>query len=106
MGQDTSIRHVLNLYQTFAKEKREANGFRIQLASNNSREALMNLKARFMMIYPETDAYLEYQSPQFKLRAGDFRKRSEAETMLEEVRKDFPAAFIVPDKIIIEGVQW
>ena len=104
--QDTSILHVLNLYQTFAKEKRQVNGYRIQLGWNSNRQELMNLKAKFIQQYPDKAAYVEYSPPQFKLRVGDFKTRYEADTFLNDVRKYFPSAFIVPDKIVIEGVEW
>ena len=104
--QDSSVQRVLNLYQTFAKEKRQVNGFRIQLASNNSRQELLNIKGRFMQEFPEFTAYIEYSAPQFKLRVGDFRTRGEADESLREIRIYFAPAFIVPDKILIEGVPW
>ena len=104
--QDTSITRVLNLYQTFAKEKRQTNGYRIQLATNNSRQALMDMKAKFLQQFPDVNAYLEYQAPQFKLRVGDFRSRGEAEQFVNDVRIGFSSAFVVPDKIIVQGVEW
>jgi hypothetical protein len=104
--QDTSIQHVLNLYQTFAKEKRQVNGYRIQLASNNSRQQLLDLKAKFIQQYPKRTAYVEYSAPQFKLRVGDFKTHGEADMFLTEVKVYFSSAFIVPDKIVIEGVEW
>jgi len=104
--QDTSIDRVLKMYQTFATEKRQINGYRIQLASNNSRQALMDMKAKFLQGYPDMGAYLEYSAPQFKLRVGDFRSRGEAEAFVNELRKVFSSAFVVPDKIIVEGVEW
>jgi len=104
--EDSSIQQVLSMYQTFAKEKRQINGYRIQLAANSSRQALIDMKAKFIQQYPDVGAYLEYSAPQFKLRVGDFRDRSEAEAFVTEVRKFFSYAFIVPDKILVEGVEW
>ncbi len=82
------------------------NGYRIQLASNNSRQELLNMKAKFMQQYPESNAYIEFSAPQFKLRVGDFKTRDEADNFLNEVRINFSYAFVVPDKIIVEGVTW
>lgn len=104
--QDTSILRVLNLYATFAKEKREVSGYRIQLASNNNRKELLNMKAKFIQQFPDQTAYVEYAAPQFKLRVGDFKTRGEADLFLTEARVYFSSAFIVPDKIVIEGVEW
>jgi hypothetical protein len=104
--QDTSITRVLNMYQTFEKEKRQTNGYRIQLATNNNRQALMDMKAKFLQQFPDVNAYLEYQAPQFKLRVGDFRNRGEADEFVNDVRIAFSSAFVVPDKIIVQGVEW
>ena len=104
--QDTSIQHVLNLYQTFATERRQVNGYRIQLGWNSNRQELLNMKAKFIQEYPDKAAYVEYSPPQFKLRVGDFKTRAKADTFLNDVRKDFSSSFIVPDKIVIEGVEW
>ena len=106
MVQDSSIQKVITLYQTFAKEKRQINGYRIQLASNNSRQDLLTMKAKFIQQFPDQAAYIEYTAPQFKLRVGDFRGRGEADAFLVELRKAFPSGFIVPDKIVVEGVEW
>ena len=106
MMQDSSIQHVLKLYQTFATEKRQVNGYRIQLASNNNRQDLLNMKAKFIQQYTDANAYIQYAAPQFKLRVGDFKTRAAADVFLAEVRIYFPSAFIVPDKIVLEGVEW
>ncbi len=103
---DSSTQKVLTLYQTFANEKRTVNGYRIQLASDNNRQELLNIKAKFIQQFPDYSAYIEYSAPQFKLRIGDFTSRAEADNLLNEIRIFFPVAFIVPDKIIIEGIEW
>jgi hypothetical protein len=64
------------------------------------------MKGKFILQYPDKAAYLEYSPPQFKLRVGDFKTRNEADTFLNDVRRTFSSAFIVPDKIVIEGVEW
>src|SRR4030095_13959396 len=101
--QDSGIDKVLKLYQTFAKEKRLINGFRIQLGSNINRKELMDMRVRFLQLYPSSSAYIEYQQPQFKLRVGDFRTRSDAAAFMEEVRENFTSVFIVPDKVYVQG---
>jgi hypothetical protein len=104
--QDSGVRKVLNLYETFAKEKRVVNGYRVQLGANSNRQPLLDLKAQFLQSYPETTAYIVYQQPQFKLRVGDFKNRNQAAMFMSELQGSFPAMFIVPDKIYVEGVEW
>ncbi len=104
--QDSSVQRVLTLYKTFESEQRSVNGFRIQLGADNNRQELLNMKAKFMQTFPEYAAYIEYAAPQFKLRVGDFRSRASAEMFLPEIRDYFPNSFMVPDKIMVEGVDW
>lgn len=104
--QDSSVANAFNAYKIFATEKRQVNGYRIQLASGSSRQTLMEVKARFLRLYPEMESYLEYHAPQFKLRVGNFIYRQEADRFVEELRKSFSSAFVVPDKILIQGVGW
>ncbi|MCY7410623.1 MAG: SPOR domain-containing protein [Chitinophagales bacterium] len=104
--QDSSIQRALNLYSTLAKGNRQVNGYRIQLATNNNRQTLLTMKATFLQQYPEVPAYVQYAAPQFKLRTGDFSTRAEADQFCIEARVYFSSAFVVPDKIIVEGVTW
>lgn len=104
--QDTAVQRVLNLYQTFATEKRAVSGFRVQLASNSNRTIVMDLKSKFMQQFPEINAYVVYQQPQLKLRVGDFTSRAEATKFMEEIKGSFSTAFIVPDKVFVKGIPW
>ena len=103
--QDASIDSVLKMYRTLMNAPRLEDGYRVQLGSNINRKVLMDLKAKFLTIYPAVPAYIVYQQPQFKLRVGDFQMRGEAGVFLEEITGRFPG-FIVADKILLEGVKW
>jgi hypothetical protein len=104
--QDSGVQKVLSLYRIFATEKRAINGFRIQLGANSNRQLLLDIKAQFLQNYPDMGAYITYQQPQFKLRVGDFRTRTEAKELMEELRANFPTLFIVPDKVFVRSVEW
>ena len=104
--QDTSIDRVLSLYQKFATEEREVNGFRVQLGASTNRKELMDMKTKFLQLYPDVGTYLEYQQPLFKLRAGNFQTRTDANELLNEINDIFTAAFIVPSKVFVTGVEW
>ena len=104
--QDSGVKRVLKLYQTFARERRAISGYRVQLGSSGNRQVLMDVKAKFLQIYPDVGAYIQYQQPQFKLRVGDFRSRAEADAFLEELLFSFSSGFIVPDKIYVQGIPW
>jgi hypothetical protein len=47
----------------------------------------------------ELDIYLHFQSPYYRVRVGNFDRRSEAETALALIREVFPSAFIAVDTV-------
>jgi hypothetical protein len=104
--QDSGVQKVLRLYKIFATEKRAVTGFRIQLGANSNRQVLLDIKAKFLQKYPDVGAYISYQQPQFKLRAGDFATRAEAREFMDELRTTFPSLFIVPEQVFVKSVQW
>ena len=54
-------------------------------------KALLDAKNKYKQ-YP---ALLTFESPNYKVRIGSFRTRLEAEKNLIEIKKSYPAAFVV-----------
>lgn len=74
-------------------------GFRVQLYSGGDLEEANKVRADFLELYPGFNAYRLWIQPTFRVRAGDFPTRNEAMMFMNEIRKDFPGAFVVPDRI-------
>lgn len=82
-------------------------GYRVQVFSDGNQSTAKNqaqsrerqIKARF----PDLECYLSYKAPTWRLRVGDFRTRSDATELLEELREAFPSfareMIVVTDKI-------
>ncbi len=100
--EDTLIKVLLDYSDTIAVHKQSIQGYRIQLASNNNRKSVLDMKAQFSNLYPDTKAYIEYQQPSFKLRVGDFESRISAYAFQREILNAFPNAFIVQDNISLD----
>ena len=70
-------------------------GYRVQVFDdNNPRTAKAQAQERKQAIenrFPEFHAYLQFNSPYWRVKAGDFRTRSEAEAALAAIRAAFPA---------------
>lgn len=103
---DSSVIRVLALYRNYLMLEHETFGYRIQIAAAGNRNQIMEVKVRFLKLFPDVPNYVEYQAPQFKFRIGDFKTRNEAEMFLEEIRKHFPNAFIVMGKIRASRIDW
>ncbi|TAL60714.1 MAG: SPOR domain-containing protein [Bacteroidetes bacterium] len=78
-------------------------GFRIQIynsSNRNAREESNKARAEFMSKFPDIVSYPLYAEPgYFKIRAGDFRTKTEATKIFLIVSKEFPDAYLVPDII-------
>jgi len=96
---DTLInRHILNNSRYNGLE-----GFRIQIYSSsarNAREESARVRAEFISIFPDIPSYSRFDAPgYYKIRAGDFRTKTDGTKYLLMVRRSFPDAYLVPDII-------
>lgn len=70
-------------------------GYRVQVYDdNNVRTAKSQAQERKAMIerrFPELQTYIQFNSPYWKVKVGDFRTHSEAEAAMEAIRTVFPS---------------
>lgn len=81
----------------------EVMGFRIRIFSgsgHNAKEDANRARSRFLSRYPEIGAYLNYDAPDYKVYVGDCRTRSEVLKLFDQIKRDFPYAFIPPKQAI------
>lgn len=69
-------------------------GYRIQVFDDNdprtARSEAQNRKRMMESRFPEWHVYLQFNSPYWRVKVGDFRSRSEAEGAIEDMRRAFP----------------
>ena len=72
-----------------------ARGYRIQIYSGNdqrrSKDIATSRRNQIKSTYPNMDVSVSYSSPVWRVRAGGFRTRAEAEQALKEMRSKFPS---------------
>jgi len=96
---DKRLLDLLHMYKAENKEKGGIDGFRVQIHFGTDYTLSTKVQKKFEEKYPKTPIYLKYESPNFRLRVGDFRNRFEATGFLEKISEDFPNAFRVRDVI-------
>ena len=76
-------------------------GYRIQVINTPNRDVANEVKAEMLRRFPEEQAYLLYQSPNFRVRVGNFLKQSDANSLKKLITSLYPDRFIyvVPDII-------
>jgi hypothetical protein len=70
--------------------------------NTNKRNEAIDAKTKIYTYFPELKAYLIYQTPYFKLKAGNFRTRDEADRYRKNLNSVFPkGVYIINDTIEI-----
>lgn len=88
--------------QISSNSSRRLSGYRVRIFNDNKQNARGASEAamgRFKGMYPGIAAYRTYSNPFFKVTVGDFRTKSEAMRLLQQVKGSFPSAFIVKETI-------
>jgi hypothetical protein len=76
------------------KRKKTIPGFRVQIFNGNKQEA-QRVRVAFVKAYPNIPVALTYDAPEYRVQAGDFRTRVEAEKLLAMIRQEFRGSFVV-----------
>lgn len=83
---------------------RTMRGYRLLVLNTNKREDAINAKTKVYTYFPELKAYLVYQAPFFRLKAGNFKTRDEAEKYRKQMLPLFTkGVFIVNDTIEVKA---
>ena len=100
--QDPRITDLLIRHSQINQRKNATEGFRLEIffsSDNKAREQAEHIKNDFNTVFPDITSYLLFQTPNFKVRIGDFRSKSEALKTKAFISSKYPNAFIVKDNI-------
>ncbi|HET7898600.1 MAG TPA: hypothetical protein VFL47_13035, partial [Flavisolibacter sp.] len=85
---------------------RTMRGYRLLVLNTNNRDEAIAAKTKIYTHFPDQKAYLTYQSPFFKLKAGNFQTRDEAKRYQALMNTIFPkGVFIISDVIELAPVK-
>ncbi len=78
-------------------------GYRLLVVNTNSRDEVIAAKTKVYTYFPELKSYVVYQTPFFKLKAGNFQTRDEAKSYQQAMNSIFPkGVFIIGDTIEVQ----
>jgi hypothetical protein len=80
--------------------RKTAKGYRLMVISTNSRDEAIAAKTTIYTYFPELTPYLWHQSPYYKVKAGNFRDRKEADAYQKRLTVYFPKGVFVMNDII------
>jgi len=87
-------------------------GYRVEIffsSTLDAKEQALKTKVDFLSEYPDYPVHIKFIAPNFRVRVGDFRTKSEALKLYKKIQKDYPTAFVVPDIInfpLLKGNQY
>ena len=96
---------INDLLKQEAKQNKKSGpmaGFRLQIYFGSGEKAhaqATKIKTEFLSSNPDVKTYLLFKSPDFIVRVGNFRTKSEALKMQKTLLFQYPNAFIVADEI-------
>ena len=86
--------------ETSREGRKSGKGFRLMIVSTISRDEAMAAKTKIYTYFPELKAYLWHQSPYYKLKAGNFKDRKEAEDYQKKLNIYFPKGVFIMNDIV------
>jgi hypothetical protein len=92
---------VLDSIDHFNLQRNFVDGFTIQVYSGTKREDALNAKKDLSSYIPELESDVQYSQPNFRVKVGKYFNRIEAQKDYLIVKKYFPTAIIIPDKVSI-----
>ncbi len=97
INQDKNIPTLLNLKKELNKDEKVSDRYKIQIYNGN-RSGASSAQKEFHSIYSDWHSKIVFDTPNFKIWAGSFRTRLEADRALKRIKKNFPSAFIFKPK--------
>lgn len=85
---------------TSRDSRRTGKGYRLMIISTNKRDEAIAAKTVVYTYFPELKAYLWHQSPYYKLKAGNFKDRKEAEVYQQKLNVYFPKGVFIMNDIV------
>jgi hypothetical protein len=98
---DLLVKKQAQINEVTSRDSRKTDkGFRLMIISTNNRDEALAAKTKVYTYFPELKAYLWYQSPYFRVKAGNFKDRKDAETYQNKLNRYFPKGVFVMKDII------
>jgi Sporulation related domain. len=92
---------VLDSIDRFNLTRKFLDGYTILIYSGQKREEAMEAKKKMVEQAPDVVSNLQYQQPKFRVTVGKYYTRIEAQKDMVRLRKLFPNATLIPEKIML-----
>jgi hypothetical protein len=98
---DQLVKKQIEINEVSTRESRRfVQGYRIQVANSPDREKVLAAKTKVFEQFPDWKPYLLYQSPNYKLRVGNFKTQEEAQDAVKQLSRFFPSGLYIIQDVI------
>ncbi|SFS73691.1 Sporulation related domain-containing protein [Sphingobacterium wenxiniae] len=102
-GINPTVARMVSLGERTASKKGgkrvKVRGFRVQIFSGSSRNDAYAVQSRFQRSYKDVGSYVTYDEPNYRVKVGDFRSRSEADNFMRQLRSQYSNVFVFTEDI-------
>lgn len=84
------------------KVRKYVDGYTIQVYTGNDRDKAYAAKSKVLEINPELNPSMHYYQPSYKVKVGQYVSKLEAHEIYESLRKEFPLALLIPERIPVD----
>ena len=95
---DSRIDTLLQIHKEENERLRGMRGYRLQIFTGSHQNAV-NIESRFIVGNPNVRAYREFDTPDWVVRIGDFRTKSEAIKLKNKLSNSYKSILIIDDVI-------
>jgi hypothetical protein len=96
---DEDVNQLLNRFSEINETTDVVDGWRVQILATTDRRQLETAEADFQETYPSIPVDWVHNSPYYKLRAGAFFTRPEADRLRQRLSQDIEGVYLVRDEI-------
>ncbi|MEL6943978.1 MAG: SPOR domain-containing protein, partial [Bacteroidota bacterium] len=97
VNEPATISEMLDRYTQINKRSSKVTGWRILIHATRNRVEMENVLRKFQYNYPNINATWVHDKPYYKVRAGAFESKLEAQRLLHVIRRDYPNASVARD---------
>lgn len=96
------LHSVLDSIDRINLSRKLIDGFTIQIYSGQKKEDALSTKRTIDQAMPELNAEMTYVQPTFRIKAGRYYTQLDAQKDYVAIKRYFPNAILVPDKISVQ----
>jgi SPOR domain len=99
INEDPTITRMMQSYISNNKAVQVIEGFRIQLTATTDRVKMDGTLSVFKSKYPGIYVDWSHEKPYYKVKAGAFTSKANADRYLKSIKLDYPDAYIVAERV-------